>query len=143
MADIKSTNTTTSLSRSQLFKKKLKKYLYLTVVFLIIVLGVYIYWAFFFTFSDGTRTGTLLKFSRKGTVFKTWEGELILPNIQSNTNATFSSEKFIFSVVNKDIAAQLEKLQGDYIDLHYNQKNKALPWHGETVFIVTSAEVHK
>ena len=122
-------------------KRKVRKYLYMAAAFVILIIGIYVYWSYFFTYSDGTRTGTLLKFSRKGTIFKTWEGELILPNIQSNTNATFSSEKFIFSVVNKDIAAQLEKLQGDYIDVHYNQKNQSLPWRGETVYIVSSVKL--
>lgn len=140
MAAIDTNNTTAPPSRTQLFKKKLKKYLYLSLAFLIIVLGVYIYWAYFFTFSDGTRTGLLQKFSRKGTIFKTYEGELILSSVSSNKNVTIASEKFIFSVTDEDVALQLEKLQGRMVDVHYKEKNHALPWRGETVFIVSSAK---
>jgi hypothetical protein len=121
------------------FKKKLKKYFYLALTLFIMIVGLYVYWSFFFTYSDGTRTGLLQKFSRKGTVFKTYEGELILSSVQSNSNVALASEKFLFSVPDEEVALQLEKLQGKIINVHYKEKNHTLPWRGETVFIVISA----
>lgn len=140
MADISTPNTAITPSRSKLFFKKVRKYLYISLAFFILLVGVYVYWSFFFTYSDGTRTGMLQKFSRKGTMFKTYEGELILSSVQSNKNVAIASEKFLFSVVNEDVALQLEKLQGKMVDVHYQEKNHSLPWRGETNFIVSSAK---
>lgn len=46
------------------------------MLFLVIFLSIFVYWKYFFTYSDGNRTGLLQKLSRRGTVFKTYEGEL-------------------------------------------------------------------
>lgn len=132
---------TTQPSRTQLAFKKIRKYLYISLAFFVLIVGLYVYWSFFFTYSDGTRTGMLQKFSRKGTIFKTYEGELILSSVQSNKNVAIASEKFLFSVTDENVALELEKLQGKMIDVHYKEKNHALPWRGETNFIVSSAKV--
>lgn len=121
-------------------KKKIKKYFYISLAVIILIVGGYIYWSFFFTYSDGTRTGLLQKFSRKGTIFKTYEGELILSSVQSSKNVALASEKFLFSVADHDVAIQLEQLQGKIVDVHYKEKNNTLPWRGETVFIVSSVK---
>jgi len=122
-------------------KKKIKKYLYFLLAFIILIIGVYIYWSFFFTYSDGYRAGMLQKFSRKGTLFKTYEGEMILSSVQSNKNVALASEKFLFSVADHDVAIQLEKLQGKEVVVHYTEKNNTLPWRGETAFIVNSVRL--
>ncbi len=64
---------------------------------------------YFYTYSDGYRAGLLQKFSRKGTIFKTYEGELILSSVTGNTgnnSAVIASEKFYFSVRSDSLAAQ-------------------------------------
>jgi hypothetical protein len=121
-------------------KKKVKKYLYLTLAFLILIIGIFIYWNYFFTYSDGYRAGMLQKFSRKGTIFKTYEGEMILSSVQSSENVTIASEKFLFSVADKEVAMQLEKLQGHHVVVHYSQKNNTLPWRGESPYVVNSVK---
>jgi hypothetical protein len=102
-----------------------------------------VYWSFFFTFSDGYRAGLLQKFSRKGNIFKTYEGEMILSSVQSSKNVALASEKFLFSVADHDVAMQLEKLQGQNVVVHYTEKNNTLPWRGETVFIVSSVKLNE
>jgi len=140
MANSTQTNSKTNpgAKTGSSLKRKIKKYLYLALTVFILVLGIYVYWSFYFTYSDGTRTGLLQKFSRKGTVFKTYEGELIMSSVQSNSNVALASEKFLFSVQDESVALQLEKLQGKIINVHYMEKNQTLPWRGETVFIVSS-----
>jgi hypothetical protein len=123
------------------FKRKLRKYLNIALIFVILIIAGYIYWSYFFTFSDGYRAGLLQKFSRKGTVFKTYEGEMILSSVQSNKNVPLASEKFIFSVSDKAVALQLDTIQGKNIVVHYTQKNRTLPWRGESPYIVSSAKV--
>lgn len=135
------TPSTNNPGTASMIKKKIRKYLYVALSVFILIVGIYIYWSYFFTYSDGTRTGMLQKFSRKGTIFKTYEGELILSSVQSNKNVAIASEKFLFSVVDENVALELEKLQGKMIDVHYKEKNHALPWRGETNFIVSSAKV--
>ena len=122
-------------------KKKVRKYLYMVLFLFVLLVAAFIYWSYFFTFSDGYRAGLLQKFSRKGTIFKTYEGELILSSVQSNKNVALASEKFLFSVADHDVALQLEQLQGRTVVLHYKEKNNALPWNGETPFIVTSVKL--
>ncbi len=123
------------------FKKKVRKYLYITLTFFFLIVAAYVYWSFFFTFSDGYRAGLLQKFSRKGNIFKTYEGEMILSSVQSNKNVALASEKFVFSVSDHDVAIQMEKLQGKNVVVHYTQKNNTLPWRGETTFIVSSVKL--
>jgi len=143
MADINqpSNTTQTAPSRSKLFFKKVRKYLYLTLTLFIIIVGLFVYWSYFFTFSDGYRAGLLQKFSHKGNIFKTYEGEMILSSVQSNKNVAIASEKFVFSVTDKAVALELDTLQGKNIVVHYTEKNHALPWRGETVYIVSSAKL--
>lgn len=108
----------------------------------ILVLGSFIYWKYSFTYSEGYRAGLLQKFSKKGNIFKTYEGEMILSSVQSNTNVAIASEKFFFSVTDKNVALQLEKVQGESIVVHYREKNGTLPWKGENTYFVDSVRIN-
>ena len=142
MADINQTGNKEAQVKkpTSKFKKKVKKYLYIALTFFVLIVGVYIYWNFFFTFSDGYRTGLLQSFSREGTVFKTYEGEMIMSSVASNKDVVLASEKFMFSVTSKDLANQLDTLQGKNVIVHYSQKNATLPWRGHSTFIVNSVK---
>ena len=116
----------------------MKKILYWILAVLVIALGLFIYWKYMFTYSEGNRAGLLQKFSYKGTIFKTYEGELILSSVKSNMNVSLASEKFFFSTPDKALAEKLLTLEGAMVVLHYKEKNGALPWRGETVYLVDS-----
>jgi hypothetical protein len=116
----------------------MKKFLYWSIAVIIIVLAAFIYWKYSFTYSEGNRTGLLQKFSYKGTIFKTYEGELVLSSIKSNQNVQLASEKFYFSVPRKEVAQKLLQLEGSMVLLHYREKNGVLLWRGETVYLVDS-----
>ena len=120
----------------------MRKYLFRIIILVILISGMIIYWKYSFTYSDGYRAGLLQKFSRKGAMFKTYEGEMILSSIQSNANVTLASEKFLFSVTDKNLANQLDRLQGESVVVHYEQKNSTLPWRGESEYIVDSVRVN-
>src|SRR6185436_14762462 len=107
-------------------------------IILIAVLTFYIYWHYFNTYSEGNRSGILQKFSKKGNIFKTYEGELIMSSIASTANVTIASEKFFFSVKNDSIAKALFALEGKRVTVSYEEKRKHLPWNGETNYYVTS-----
>ena len=72
----------------------MKKFLYWSAAILLLALAVFIYWKYGFTYSEGNRSGLLQKFSYKGTIFKTYEGELILSSVKSNQDVSLASEKF-------------------------------------------------
>ena len=74
--------------RPSKFKRFRNKFLLVVFVLLIAL----VYWKYFFTYSEGNRTGLLQKFSYKGTIFKTYEGELILSSIRSQNNVALASE---------------------------------------------------
>jgi hypothetical protein len=116
----------------------MKKFLYWSLVLIIVVLAIFIYWKYSFTYGEGNRSGLLQKFSYKGTIFKTYEGELILSSIKSNQNVSLASEKFFFSVPEKALAEKFLKLEGTMVVVHYKEKNGVLPWRGETVYLVDS-----
>jgi hypothetical protein len=117
---------------------KKKKIFYWAIAIVVVILSGYLYWRYGFTYSEGNRAGLLQKFSYKGTIFKTYEGELIMSSIKSTQNVSLASEKFFFSVPDEQLAQQLMKMEGTMVVLHYNEKNGTLPWRGETVFLVDS-----
>lgn len=121
--------------------KTMKKTLYIILFFVLLIIVGFVYWSYFYTFSDGSRAGLLQKFSRKGNVFKTYEGEMILSSVQSNANVPLASEKFFFSVAKKDVAQKLSDLQGEFIVVYYKEKKGTLPWRGESTYVVDSVAV--
>jgi hypothetical protein len=120
-------------------RSKVGKYLMIFFLFIIVGLGIFFYWSYFYTYSSGNRFGLLQKFSHKGNIFKTYEGEMILSSIRGNNNVTLASEKFFFSVKEKSVADQLMNMQGKYVTVHYLEKKGTLPWRGESTYIVDSA----
>lgn len=99
---------------------------------LIILLGVvgYVYWFYYNPFSDGYREGILQKFSRKGNVFKTYEGEMIQLGF-GQRSGVFNAQYFYFSVVDVTLADSLEKCIGKKVKLHYTQYRRNLSWRGD------------
>lgn len=121
--------------------KKTRKIVRLVLILIIVFLGTFIYWKYFYTYSEGYRAGLLQKFSNKGTFFKTFEGELILSSVSSTANVALASEKFLFSVTNKNLTHQFDTLQGRNVIVHYLEKNGALFWRGDTKYLVDSIKV--
>jgi len=124
-------------------KKTAKKTLQIITLIVILVLGVFIFWKYFYTYSEGYRAGLLQKFTRKGNIFKTYEGELILSSVTSTTNVALASEKFFFSVLDDSLANVLDTLQGKFVTIHYKQKNGRVVWRGDTPYFVDQVKVEE
>lgn len=112
----------------------------IVIVVLLFALAFFAWWRYYFTYSDGFRYGLLQKFSHRGSIFKTYEGEMILSSVKSNTNVPLASEKFYFSVTDKAVAQKLDLLQGHDVTVHYKQKNGAAFWRGDSEYIVDSVK---
>ena len=95
------------------------------LLFVVLGFGIYFYWKYFFTYSSGNRYGLLQKFSKKGNLFKTYEGEMILSSVRGTNNVPLASEKFFFSVTDDNVANKLMNMQGQYITVHYEEKKRS------------------
>lgn len=120
-------------------KKVFKWLLSLVLIFLVF----FIYWKYFYTYSEGYRAGLLQKFSNKGTFIKTYEGEMILSSVASTRDIALASEKFLFTVTNKSLIRQFDTLQGENVIIHYKQKNGVVFWRGDTKYLVDSIKVKR
>jgi len=110
---------------------KLRKYLRTFLLFAFAVIAILIYWNYFNIKSNGDRKGVLIKFSHKGNVFKTDEGEMWL-----GCRQTVNAEKYFFSVTNDSIAGILRNLQDECLQIEYKEYRAKLPWRGESKYIV-------
>ncbi len=119
----------------------LKKIAYWSLLIVIVIIVVFSYFKYEFTYSKGYRAGLLQKFSEKGLVFKTYEGEMVLSSVQSDANVAIASEKFLFSVSDETVAKSMEQIQGRHVVVHYMEKNGALPWRGDSRYVVDSVRV--
>lgn len=125
------------------FVRKTKKIFRWLLFLLVIFLGVFIYWKYFYTYSEGYRAGLLQKFSNKGTFFKTYEGEMILSSVASTRDIAIASEKFFFTVTNVALVRQFDTLQGDNVIVHYKQKNGVVFWRGDSKYLVDSVMIKR
>ncbi|SFZ92495.1 hypothetical protein SAMN05428642_102760 [Flaviramulus basaltis] len=100
---------------------------------LIIVAGFFCF-VYFLHYSEGVRAGKLVKFSSKGMLFKTWEGEI--------SQGVSESQIFIFSVEDseKEVIEDLNRLQGKFVKLNYFERYKKLFWLGDTKYFITKIE---
>lgn len=119
----------------------MKKILTSSLFIVLAIFAVWFWWKFYYTYSDGNRTGILQKFSHKGNIFKTYEGELVMNSIIVNGNAPVGSEKFYFSVSDKNLGKQMMNYEGKKVVVMYEQKNGTLPWRGDSPYIVDSIKV--
>ena len=110
-------------------------------IVIILLLGVFIWWKYSYTYSDGYRSGLLQKLSHKGNLVKTYEGELVLSSISSGNNVALASEKFYFSVANDSVAKMMMNYEGKKVRLHYLQKNGILFWRGDSEYIADGVTI--
>lgn len=120
--------------------KKVFKWL---LILLVLFLAVFIYWKYFYVYSEGYRAGLLQKFSNKGVFFKTYEGEMILSSVASTRDVALASEKFQFTLINKSLVRQFDTLQGVNVIVHYKQMNGTVFWRGDSKYLVDSVKVRR
>ncbi|WP_106792983.1 6-phosphogluconate dehydrogenase [Aquimarina sp. Aq78] len=102
-------------------------------ILIIVILALFAAWyafIYYASYSEGTRSGELIKFSNKGVVFKTWEGEI--------SQGISGAQIFSFSVESQkeDIIKKLEKFQGRYVKLKYKERFAKISWLGDTKYFV-------
>ena len=108
------------------------------VILIAIAAGYYFYAQF--TYSEGNRAGRLIKFSKKGFAFKTYEGELNLGGVNTDMKNGLVNNMWQFSVIDPTVADTLMTMEGKDVTLHYKQVVKNFSWQGETSYFVDKAE---
>ncbi|GAW68472.1 hypothetical protein GPEL0_01f4832 [Geoanaerobacter pelophilus] len=96
----------------------------------------YVYAALHFSFSKGDRVGYVQKFSEKGWVCKTWEGELQILPVPGSI-----PERFPFSVRDDAVVAKINGSLGKKVSLTYEQ-HKGIPTNcfGESEYYVVDVK---
>ena len=129
------------LDESKKPKKKRVGCRIFAIIGLIIMLAAagFVFYKYYFVFGSGVKAGELNLFVYKGYVFKTYEGRIIQAGYNSkNSNATIQSNEFNFSVKDENVAKQLERSAGKFVELHYKEYLGALPWRGMSKYVVDS-----
>jgi len=116
------------------------KRLLVVVVLLAILIIVFLVYA---NKSEGFRAGTPIKLSKKGILFKTYEGQMNLGGIMAkddNVSSTiwdFTVKHSADSVVEKINEAIIS---GGRVKMLYEEKYITLPWWGDTKYFVYDVE---
>ena len=102
-----------------------------------IVMSVWAGVALSFAYSSGERVGYIHKFSEKGWICKTHEGEIAMVNLPGQIANTFQ-----FTVRDDSIAALINAAQGKRVALSYDQ-HKGVPTScfGDTEYFVRGVKV--
>ena len=118
-------------------RRRFRKWLIIALSVLILLpvttLLLWSWIALSFTYSAGDRAGYVQKFSKKGWVCKTWEGELAMVNIPGA-----AQERWTFSVRNDSVAQLIQNSMGQRVSLQYEEK-RGIPTRcfGETNYFIT------
>ena len=104
------------------------------LVVLFVLFSLYLGLAFAWNYSDGQRAGILQKFSRRGWVCKTYEGELAMSIVPGVTPTIWE-----FSVRDPAVVSRLKSAIGDRVALHYTE-HRGIPTtcFGQTNYFVDS-----
>ena len=91
------------------------------------------------TYSEGERTGVLVKLSKNGYIWKTWEGEMNLGGMSVDGGGVAVPISWRFSVADDAIAKQGMALAtgAERVTVKYKEVWKAAFWQGETDYIAT------
>jgi hypothetical protein len=115
------------------FLRSLRNYV---LLFLVVALGVaalYLFVATRWSYASGERAGYVQKFSKKGWVCKTWEGEIAMANLPGAM-----PEVFAFTVRDEAVAARINSELGARVVLGYEQHLGLPSCFGETSYWVKS-----
>ena len=118
-------------------KSRLKTILFRFLIITGIVFGV-VLWICSWTYSEGTRSGHLIKVSKKGVVFKSVEGALNLGGIDMSDG--LEGNIWSFTILNDSLVKAVAPYEGKKVKVFYEERYKTMPWLGDTNYIVTKID---
>lgn len=113
---------------------KFKKFFIYLLIFLSLGFIAYYCFVYYVSYSEGVRSGELIKISKKGYLVKTWEGEI--------SQGISGAQIFSFSVEGseEEIINQLKEYQGSYVKVEYIERYRTFFWLGDTPYYITKVE---
>jgi hypothetical protein len=118
----------------QKLKKTLVKWTVVSLLVAVLGTGLWVWGSLAYVYSKGERAGFVQKFSKRGWVIKTWEGELAMVNLPGAM-----PEIFPFTVRDETVAKEMEKAIGARVAITY-EEHRALPGRlfGDTNYFVVN-----
>lgn len=118
-------------------KSKVFLWIFTPIALLAALFAGYLWLMLTWSYSKGERAGYVQKFSQKGWLIKTWEGELAMVAVPGST-----PEKFFFTVRNDELAKRINASVGKRVAITYEQ-HKGLPynWFGDTEYFGKDVKV--
>lgn len=115
----------------------MKKILFLILTAIALVAAGWFAFIYYVPYSKGTRTGELIKFSNKGIIYKTWEGEI--------SQGVSGAKIFTFSVLDneEEVIEALNTYQGQYVKLEYIERFGTFSFWGDTKYFITKVTPEK
>lgn len=116
--------------------KNLLRFFTLLLLGLLLVAAAWTWLTLHWNYSEGERAGYVQKFSHKGWLCKTWEGEIALVTMPGAI-----PEKFEFTVKDDAVAAKINAVAGHRVVMRYEQ-HKFIPssCFGETEYFVVDVK---
>jgi hypothetical protein len=128
----------------QRLKRRTLKALKIILIVIVVVGGSILAFMYWGVYDEGVRAGNVLRISKKGMMFKTYEGQLNLQTFGALKGANPIMESFDFSVEpsNDQVIRDLEAvaLSGERVNLHYVKRYAIFPWRGDTKYFITRVE---
>ncbi|HEX9007397.1 MAG TPA: hypothetical protein VF889_08880 [Bacteroidota bacterium] len=123
-------------ARPRRWGRAVVRWLLLVLGSIIILLCAYTWFTLHWTYSQGERAGYVQKFSKKGWISKTWEGELAMVSMPGT-----NPEKFYFTVREDSVAAHINATLGRRVALSYEQ-HVGIPtnFFGDTEYFVVNVK---
>ncbi|WP_445457343.1 6-phosphogluconate dehydrogenase [Flavobacterium sp. HNIBRBA15423] len=111
-----------------------KKIMFFGTLLTVLIIVAYMTYIYYVPYSDGVRSGELIKISHKGYVVKTWEGEI--------SQGISGAQIFKFSVLDndKEVIDSLKILQGNFVKVEYVERLRTFFWWGDSRYFVTKVE---
>jgi hypothetical protein len=137
MADDSAPSTPEGAPPKRHWRTRTKLILFGMLLSPVLLFALYTMMTLSWTYSDGYRAGILQKFSRRGWICKTYEGEIAQAVV-----AGVSPLIWNFTVRNDQVAQQLDSLLGRRVSLHYRE-HRGVPTScfGHTGYFVDSVSV--
>lgn len=103
------------------------------------------------SYSEGFRAGVVYKLSKRGVLFKTYEGEMNTGNYVTTESPTqdntLSTKIWGFSVDDNQVEVidKIEKaiLSGKRVKLFYKEKYFVFPWQGDNKAFIYKVEIER
>jgi hypothetical protein len=107
------------------------------IVVVVLLFGAFTWFTLTWSYAEGERAGYIQKFSRKGFLCKTWEGEIAMVTMPGTV-----ADKFAFTVWDDAVAAQINADVAQRVALSYKQ-HKWIPssCFGDTEYFVYRVRV--